>query len=371
VRIAIVARNAFGMISGNLTGHIGGVERQTALMARWLAGRGHHVSLITWNEGGPAEEIIDRVRVIKTCRVSAGLPILRFFVPRWRSLNAALRAANAELYYQNGAQHVTGQVAIWCRYHGRKFIFSAASDKDCGPWIATCRTLRESLLYRHGLHHADQIIVQTSSQAEMLRVATGLSARALPMPGEDFAAGNELRRAHPDDPPLLLLVGRISPEKNVEMFIELARVLHDMRFLIVGPGDRPQAYVRSMTELANDVPNLEFFGPADRQQLCQLYCSATALCCTSHYEGFPNTFIEAWSLGLPVISTVDPDRVIATHGLGAHVSCVDEMQLQIRQLVSSVVRRDAVAHNARTYFLKTHQLDVVMERFERVFLETI
>jgi glycosyltransferase involved in cell wall biosynthesis len=370
VRIAIVARNAYGMISGNPTGHIGGVERQTVLMARWLAGRGHNVSLITWNEGGPAEEIIDRVRVIKTCRVNAGLPILRFFV-RWKSLNVALRAANAELYYQSGAQYSTGQVAIWCRYQGRKFIFSAASDNDCGDWGAPRRTLRKGLFYRHGLRHADQIIVQTSAQAEMLKEATGLSTRVLPIAGEDFAAGNELGRAHPDNPPLLLLVGRISAEKNVEMFIELARALHDMRFVIVGPGDPAQAYVRSMAELANDVPNLEVLGRIDRQQLRQLYCSATALCCTSHYEGFPNTFIEAWSLGLPVISTVDPDGVIATHGLGAHVSGLDEMQAQIRQLVSSVVRRNAVSDNARTYFIKTHQLDVVMERFERVFLETI
>jgi glycosyltransferase involved in cell wall biosynthesis len=205
----------------------------------------------------------------------------------------------------------------------------------------------------------------------MLKAATGLSARVLPIAGEDLTVGNEPGCARPDNPPLLLLVGRMSPEKNVEMFIELARALQNMRFVIVGPGDPAQAYVRSVTEMASDVPNLEVRGRIDRDQLLQLYRSATALCCTSHYEGFPNTFIEAWSVGLPVISTVDPDGVIARHDLGAHVSNLDEMQVQIRQLVSSVARRTAIAANARTYFIETHQVDVVMERFERVFLETL
>jgi glycosyltransferase involved in cell wall biosynthesis len=372
MRIAIVAHNAYGMISGVQSGHIGGVERQAAMLARWLAGRGHDVSLITWNEGGPSVEIVDRVRVIKICRPDAGLPVLRFFVPRWSSLNAALRVADADIYYQNGAEEVTGQVAMWCRRHGRRFVFSAASDMDCDRWITTDRPLRERLLYRYGLRAADRIVVQTGVQAEMLKTATGLRSQVLSMPGDDCAR-NPARRRGPrgEDSPLLLLVGRIAPEKNIEMFVELARMLPDMRFLVVGPGDPSNAYVASITGLSNDVPNLEFFGSADRHQLCDLYLSATALCCTSHYEGFPNTFIEAWSLGLPVISTVDPDGVIAHHNLGAHVSGLNDMRDRVRQLAGSHENRDAIAENARAYFQSNHQLDVAMERFEHLFGETV
>ena len=94
MRIAIVAHNAYGMISGRGTGHIGGVERQTSMLARWLAGRGHDVSLITWQEGGPETEVFDCVQVIKACPRDAGIPGARFFVPRWSSLNTALRAAD-------------------------------------------------------------------------------------------------------------------------------------------------------------------------------------------------------------------------------------------------------------------------------------
>jgi glycosyltransferase involved in cell wall biosynthesis len=123
--------------------------------------------------------------------------------------------------------------------------------------------------------------------------------------------------------------------------------------------------------LSNDVPNLDFFGSADRLQLRELYLSAMALCCTSHYEGFPNTFIEAWSLGLPVLSTVDPDGVIARHNLGAHVSGLNELRDRVQELAGSPGNRDAIAENARAYFQSNHQLDVAMERFERLFRETV
>lgn len=367
MRIAIVAHNAYGMLNRGRSGHIGGVERQAAMLARWLVGRGHRVSVITWDDGGPPIEEIDGIQVVKLCRADAGWPVLRFFVPRWSSLNRALRIADAEVYYQNGAEEVTGQVGLWCRRNRRRFIFSAASDMDCDEWLTGKRALRERILYRHGLKAAHRIIVQSGKQAGMLMEHTGLTASILPMPGEDFersVTGNDIA---PSPAPLLLMVGRIAPEKNIEMFIDIARSLPDMRFLVVGPGKSSGPYYTSLVDLAAGVPNVEFFGPADRQQLAALYRAATALCCTSHFEGFPNTFIEAWSLGLPVVSTLDPDGVIARHGLGAHVSDSGDMRRCLQDLASSPQRRTEIARAARRYFQSTHQLDTAMERFERLF----
>ena len=51
LHICIVSHNGYGAISGGTIGFIGGVERQTSLLARWLVGRGHKVSFLTWDEG--------------------------------------------------------------------------------------------------------------------------------------------------------------------------------------------------------------------------------------------------------------------------------------------------------------------------------
>lgn len=370
MRIAIVAHNAYGMISGTGAGHIGGVERQTAMLARWLAGRRHDITFITWNEGGPPVETIGDVRVLKLCRADAGLPGVRFFVPRWTSLHRALAVADAEICYQNGAEEVTGQVALWCRRHRRRFVFSAASDIDCRNWLTSEPALRERLLYRYGLRVADRIVVQTQAQARMLREATGLEGRVLPMPGDDFERiCGEAEPGAGDRRPLLLMVGRIAPEKNIEMFVEAARSLPDMRFLVVGPAAPGNQYFESLARRAAGLDNFEFFGVARKEELCRLYRQAIALCCTSHYEGFPNTFIEAWSLGLPVVSTVDPDGVIAKYSLGAHVSGPDELRERLIGIADSAELRAVIAGNARRYFASHHQRDVAMGRFESLFRE--
>ena len=54
--LCIVAHNSYGALTSGSTGQIGGVEQQTVLMAKWFVGKGYEVSMITWDEGGGAEE---------------------------------------------------------------------------------------------------------------------------------------------------------------------------------------------------------------------------------------------------------------------------------------------------------------------------
>ena len=188
--IAVVAHNAYGPMAGSTSGHIGGVEWQTSLTARWLAREGYPVSLVTWADGPEGDETLDGVRVVKVCRRDAGVPGLRFLHPRWTSLDRALARADADVYYQNCGEYVTGQVALFCRLHGRRFVFSAASDQDCDGRLPGLPKRRERVLYRYGIARADAVVVQTESQRRRLREGFGRDATVLPMPcpGPDEAA---------------------------------------------------------------------------------------------------------------------------------------------------------------------------------------
>ena len=79
-----------------------------------------------------------------------------------------------------------------------------------------------------------------------------------------------------------------------------------------------------------------------------MIADAALLLSTSDSEGFPNTFVQAWSSGTPVVSLkIDPDRVIEGLGLGTVSENVDRAIEDITALIESTHRREEIAKRAR------------------------
>jgi len=120
-----------------------------------------------------------------------------------------------------------------------------------------------------------------------------------------------------------------------------------LRFEAIGRANSPDDGVAQRTvERARRMPNVALFDPMPYAQLDAHYRRALVLMCTSKWEGFPNTFLEAWSRGIPTVSTVDPDGIIearnptggqfgldglqrAMTDCGGDVFCVVESVMQI------------------------------------------
>jgi glycosyltransferase involved in cell wall biosynthesis len=340
-------------------------------MARWFAGRGYSIDVLTWDEGQQDGVEIDGVRVFKMCRKEAGIKGLRFFWPKWTSLVAAMARANADLYYQNCGEYVTGQVALWCRRHGRRFVYSVANDPDCDARLPEMHTLRERILYRYGLKTADQVIVQTKRQQELLQAGFGRESVVIPMPcpgpsENDYAQGaDERSRSH-----RVLWIGRICEQKRPDRLLDLAETCPDVRFDLVGPADGTP-YSHAVCDRARSLPNVTLHGPAARERVPEFYEKARVMCCTSDFEGFPNTFLEAWSHGLPIVSTFDPDRLIAENDMGIVASDRQGLSAGVRTLLSDGPRWQQASRAARRYYLENHTVDSAMPKFEAVFQEVM
>lgn len=365
--ICIISHNAYGAISGGKSGFIGGVERQTSLLAKWLASRGHSVSLVTWEEGGPEDEEIDGVRVIKVCRKESGMPGFRFFHPKWSGLNTALRRAEADVFFHNCGECVTGQIALWCRRNNKPFVFSAASDGDCEYPHRGLLTRREQILFHYGITRANVRIVQTQRQKEMFKSRFGLDSIQIPMPCEEESSLPPARRSEPSN--RVLWVGRIWMEKRPQWFLDLAESCPHLEFDLVGPGFCAAEYGHSFSDdifrRAERIPNVTVHGALTREQIIPMYDAAACLCCTSEFEGFPNTFLEAWSRGLPVVSTFDPDDIIATRQLGAFAGTPGELKGAVEALFNDLPEYKILCRNARQHFKEYHTVEAVLPRFAR------
>jgi len=98
----------------------------------------------------------------------------------------------------------------------------------------------------------------------------------------------------------VLFVGRLSEEKGAQTVIQIAKMLPEVRFKIVGRG--PQ--MDYLHRLALGMRNVEFLGFREGDELNELYRGAIALLVPSRvHEVFPLTILEAMAAGKPVIAS--------------------------------------------------------------------
>jgi glycosyltransferase involved in cell wall biosynthesis len=73
---------------------------------------------------------------------------------------------------------------------------------------------------------------------------------------------------------------------------------------------------RRVATAARALPQLTWHGRLGYARTLALFERARLFVNTSRIEGFPNTFLQAWSRGVPTVSFFDPDGTIAAEGLG-------------------------------------------------------
>ncbi len=367
--ICFVSPNNYAVLSGRSDlGHIGGSEIQQPMIARELLERGYRASFITLDHGQPDGIEHDGIRVYKTCSRSDGIPGLRFIHPRWTSLWRAMARADADIYYQRNAGSETGQIAWWCARHRRRFIFAVASDLDCLPGLPYLRKARERILYRAGLHRADCVIAQTLKQQQMLESTFRVRSVLIRSCSADPRTGGRSDRAiDPDAPLRLLWVGRFAVEKRIEFLFDLAQRCPEYQIDVVGGAPPKDEYARKCARRASELPNIRLHGIVPHAEIGAFYDCAALLLCTSPAEGYPNTFMEAWARGVPVVTTVDPDEVVRCHGLGALAADVDGLIAEVHRLTGDPDLWATVSRTVREFYLETHTIDATCSAYESLF----
>ncbi|WP_407276040.1 glycosyltransferase family 4 protein [Halothiobacillus sp. DCM-1] len=103
----------------------------------------------------------------------------------------------------------------------------------------------------------------------------------------------------PDNPPIALHVGRLAPEKNLDLLIEsfaaLRREQPTLTAVVVGDGPE-------RNRLAKALPWAHFVGMQRGEALARHYASADLFIFPSVSETFGNVVLEAMASGLPVVS---------------------------------------------------------------------
>jgi glycosyltransferase involved in cell wall biosynthesis len=360
-RICFVSPNAYPVLAGARDiAFVGGAEVQQALIAAELARRGHDVSMISMDFGQTEGARVNGVRLLKMHAPDAGLPFLRFVHPRLTSLWKAMRRADADLYYQRCAGALTGFVARFAKVHGKRAVFAGASDLDFDATLPRFRFARERALYRYGIRHVDQVVVQSERQSQMCSRSFGCDSVRVNSCYEFKGRPGEFGGP-------IIWVGTVRSIKRPELFLDLAQRLPQFRFRLVGGAAEGDAPYDALKRRALSLGNVEMTGFVPYADVETQFDGASLLVNTSVSEGFPNTFMQAWSRGMPTVSFFDPGASADGVEVGTVVSDLDAMERAVLAFKADPVLWHEHGARAAEHFRQNYTVVRTVDDYERLF----
>ncbi len=166
----------------------------------------------------------------------------------------------------------------------------------------------------------------------------------------------ELRKSmNVQDKVVFLYVGRVSPEKNLDLFIKVANKLNEkysdkVHFIIVGGGP-------SLKKLENTAPaNITFTGFVKGQKLSEIYASADVFLFPSATETLGFVILEAMASKLPVICCGEggiTDNVVnGYNGIICREKSVEDFYKAAEKMIIDTDMREMMSDNARMHVVK-------------------
>ena len=366
LKICVLSEYAHPLLSGT-SNEIGGAELQMAMLAKELLKRSHDVSFVSFGDSQYFSQI-DGLNIYNPFDVqNSGFTHLK----PWNILTLfkTLKKINADIYIQRGVTPLTGLTAMFCRLNHKKFVYSVASDSAVTSYldIKTVSDLRK-VFYKIGIMLSSVLVCQSKVQMELLdkRGKKSVLIKNAYIPPLSQKPEHDIKS---------LWVGRISKEKRPDLYFKLAKEIPEHDFFMIGaPSRKDCEYYKRIKKEAGDVDNLRFLGFVPHEKINEYYSRSSILVNTSPVEGFPNTFLEAWGNSIPVVSFVDPDKVISRNKLGYSSNNFEEMVKNVKKLLETTDLRAEMGINGKKYVLNEHNFNKVVDSYEKLFerlIETV
>jgi glycosyltransferase involved in cell wall biosynthesis len=338
------------IFTANMDG--GGAERAMAKLAGGMAGRGYEVDLVLSKAVGHyLPEVSRDVRVVDlgAGRVLSSLPGLVRYLRSERPSAMLTSLAHVNV------------VGLWARRVARVETTLVVNEQNTFSLETRNSTRRRHRylprLTRRFYPWADAIVAVSQGAADDLALTSGLAPERIQVVHNPIVTP-QLRRMvarplghawfEPGEPPVVLAVGRLSPQKDFPTLIRAfgrIRERREARLLILGGG--PER--RRLESLTGDLGlDKDVALPGWVTNPYPYMRRAAAFVLSSRWEGLPSVLIEALYCGPPVIATDCPSGPVeilegGRHGRLAPVGDVDAIAQGIEDALEGGIARPTEA----------------------------
>ena len=363
--VCFIAGNIYPVLVGDSgLSFVGGAEVQQTLQIRALRRAGYPVSVIVRDQG-QADLVHHQGVAIHKLPLSGrrGWPGTRFLYPRMTDLVRLLHRVSPDIVFTQTASEQVAAAGVFSALSGTPLVFAGASDPDFQKGDLPGMPRWHTIMYRAALRRADRVIVQNTRQQALLKENFGLDSRLIQNGYEE----SDWQPGRPSGH--VLWAATVKPLKQPLVFIRLAQAFPQRQFVMVGgPGvsDDAQAYFDEIAAVARTVPNLRFTGHVPYAEVGPYFDGAALALNTSIYEGFPNTFLQAWLRGVPTVSFVAPESSPGRSGTQACAD-FDAMVREVGRLTGSPAAWRSASAACSAFFQEHHTMDAALQRYGEVF----
>jgi len=333
------------------SGRTGGEQYDARLLVT-AKEAGFDVSYITW-QGSTLDKLM-------------GLPLLwrLRFITRTLSLTWQLYRSSGDVFID---VWLAPYVSFWAKHTSRKIILMV-------------HHLRGELENNSNVQEAETVLIQAAAEILTVSQSSRLKVRALCEadievkiipPG--FVRLQVQRIAHETNGVVqLLFVGHITKAKGVLDLLQALALLSKNKawFLhVVGGASEMETWeqVQGLITKYNFSSQVTVHGRVIDARLQELYCQSDVFVLPSHWEGYGIVFLEAMSLGLPIISTTAGaiSEVVEHQQSGLLVEAGDIQSLSdaIEILIDSSEIRKEMAEYAYQAAKRAPDWDEIESRF--------
>jgi glycosyltransferase involved in cell wall biosynthesis len=358
------------LISGYFPIETGGAEQQVYCLVKYLQPRmdTHYLSL--WDQDIKSRDPGIAISTIPT-RKRLKRILGRYYALDYSRVMNAIRQANPDIIYTRSATAHLGMAARYAMASKCLLIWHISSMRDVQRYTMTSfRTVPfdylDKRITEYGIRHADYIIGQAKCQDDLLRQNYGRACDLIvgnwhPEPAQPCGKGRAVK---------VVWIANIKPLKKPEAFIDLAErltTINDVEYIMIGrPGSAK--YQRNLESRMRNVKRLTYLGERSIDEVNRILAESHILVNTSAYEGFPNTFIQAWFREVPVVSLhVDPDGILARERVGFHSGSLERLARDTKRLIENSDLRTRMGMRARAFACQNHSLTRNLSRIAEFF----
>lgn len=351
----------------------GGAAVQTYGWIRGLLEEGQEVYVMTdipvGRDKGLLKEECRNIELVPMYERKRGVRWLRWLYYRLPYTYKKMKAVKPDYLYVSIPAWTSLLMGLLCRLLKIKFIQRISNDNQLDKRFLNGRSAVHQFLLFCGFRVSHHILCQNNFQLLNIRKKfPGKPAIKLFNPlyinNLERVEGNHAGR-------YIAWLGIYRHQKNLKLLYQIASLLKKEQFVIAGKeGAHCDEETSFYLEKLKHLPNVQFSGFLHRAQVIPFLANARFLLNTSYYEGFSNTFLEALSVGTPVISSVhvNPDSIISKCNLGIIYNDVFDLCKQYAAITPGL--HQLMSTNAMEYVARNHGYRLLSRRLLRYLSET-